>query len=293
MGARSRAQARVTGPRFSLVPVMDHEIHVTEWGDPSGMPLVMWHGLARTGRDFDELAAALSDRYFVICPDTIGRGLSSWSGNPEAEYSVEYYAGIATDLMDHYGFDRVQWFGTSLGGLIGMRLASGPQADRLSALVINDIGPEIPPAAIDRIVTYVGDPPVFDRVSEAEAWLRAVYRPFGPAPDSYWRRMARTSLRRQEDGRLALHYDPRITIQFTASRHELTSWDRYARIETPCHVIRGSASDLLTADIADLMRQRGPCPEVTEFDCGHAPSLARPEDADAVRQILRRLGGAG
>ncbi len=278
-------------PRFSLIPVMDHEIHVTEWGDPAGRPLVMWHGLARNGRDFDELASALSDTYFVICPDTIGRGLSSWSSNPEAEYSVEYYAGIAMDLMDHYGFAQADWFGTSLGGLIGMRLASGRQADRLSALVINDIGPEIPAAAIERITTYVSDPPVFAKVSEAETWLRAVYRPFGPAPDAYWRRMARSSLRRRDDGTLALHYDPKITIQFTASRQELTSWDRYARITTPCHVIRGKSSDILPVEVCDLMRQRGPRPDVTEYDCGHAPSLARPEDAALVRSILRTLSG--
>lgn len=278
-------------PRFSLIPVMDHEIHVTEWGDPAGRPLVMWHGLARNGRDFDELASALSDTYYVICPDTIGRGLSSWSSNPEAEYSVEYYAGIAMDLMDHYGFAQADWFGTSLGGLIGMRLASGRQADRLSALVINDIGPEIPAAAIERITTYVSDPPVFAKVSEAETWLRAVYRPFGPAPDAYWRRMARSSLRRRDEGTLALHYDPKITIQFTASRQELTSWDRYARITTPCHVIRGKSSDILPVEVCDLMRQRGPRPDVTEYDCGHAPSLARPEDAALVRSILRTLSG--
>ncbi|MBT59428.1 MAG: alpha/beta hydrolase, partial [Acidiferrobacteraceae bacterium] len=78
-------------PRFSLIPVMDHEIHITEWGDPDKPSIVMWHGLARTGRDFDELAAALSDEFFVLCPDTIGRGLSSWSKDPEREYTLEYY----------------------------------------------------------------------------------------------------------------------------------------------------------------------------------------------------------
>ncbi len=280
---------QIVTPRFSFVPVMDHEIHVTEWGDPTGKPLVMWHGLARTGRDFDELAHALSDEYFVICPDTIGRGLSSWSKNPEAEYSVEYYAGIATDLMDHYGFDRTAWLGTSLGGLIGMRLASGPQADRISALIINDIGPEIPDDAIQRIITYVSDPPVFAHVSEAETWLRAVYRPFGPAPDTYWNRMARTSVRRLEDGGLTLHYDPKITIQFTASRDELTTWDRYARIKAPCHLIRGKDSDVLPAEVAELMQQRGPKPGYAEFDCGHAPSMVNDADVETVRGILSTL----
>ncbi|WP_375690859.1 alpha/beta fold hydrolase [Pseudooceanicola sp. LIPI14-2-Ac024] len=278
----------MTAPRFSLVPVMDHEVHVTEWGDPGKRPLVMWHGLARTGRDFDELGAALSDDYFVICPDTIGRGLSSWSMNPEAEYSVEYYAGIAADLLDHYGFDSAAWLGTSMGGMIGMRLASGPHADRLSCLLINDIGPEIPDEAIQRIVTYVGELPDFATVSEGEAWLRAVYRPFGEASEAFWRRMARSSLRRRGDGRLTLHYDPRITIQFTASPEELTTWDRFARIKTPTHLFHGRDSDVLPVEIVQLMGQRGPRPEVTTFDCGHAPTLSRPQDIALVRDLLAR-----
>lgn len=178
-------------PRFSLVPVLDHEIHVTEWGEPGNEPLVMWHGLARTGRDFDELAAALSDRFHVLCPDTIGRGLSSWSHNPEAEYSVEYYSGIAADLLDHYGIDRAGWIGTSMGGLIGMRMASGPLAERLKWLIVNDIAPEIPQEAIDRILEYAGNEVRFATLAQAETWLRRVYAPFGPASDAFWLRMAR------------------------------------------------------------------------------------------------------
>ncbi len=277
-------------PRFSFVPVMDHEIHVTEWGDPGNPALMMWHGLARTGRDFDEIAQALSDRYFVLCPDLIGRGLSSWAETPEAEYSVEFYAGIALDLIDRYGLERVGWLGTSLGGLIGMRVASSPVAARLTCLVINDIGPELPEPAIERILTYVGALPEFSRVSEGEAWLREVYAPFGPAHDVFWQRMARTSLRRMSGGGLTLHYDPRITVQFQASRPELTSWDRWARIETPTHVLRGTQSDLLTADIADRMAESGPRPGVTDFDdCGHAPTLSRPDDAALIRALLATL----
>ncbi|WP_109467737.1 alpha/beta fold hydrolase [Albibacillus kandeliae] len=280
----------MNGPRFSFVPVMDHEVHVTEWGTPDKPALVMWHGLARTGRDFDEIAAALSEEYFVLCPDMIGRGLSSWSDNPEAEYSIEYYTGVASDLLDHYGLDRVAWFGTSMGALIGMRLASGPDADRLSCLLVNDIGPDVPEAAIRRILTYVADLPVFSRFAEAEAWLRAVYTPFGPAGDAFWQRMARSSMRRNREGRLTLHYDPKITVQFTASRHELTMWDRWQRIKTPTHLFRGQQSDLLTADICKRMLESGPRPALTEFaDCGHAPTLSREADIALLRTCLADL----
>jgi pimeloyl-ACP methyl ester carboxylesterase len=280
------------GPRFAYVPVLDHEIHVTEWGDPSAPPLVMWHGLARTGRDFDETAAALSDSYFVLCPDTIGRGLSSWSENPEAEHSIEYYSGIAADLLDHYGIDRAAWLGTSMGGQIGMRMASGPLADRLSCLIINDIGPEVPQEAIDRILAYASSAPRFATLREAEVWFRSAYTPFGPASEGYWRRMTRTSVRRTGQGTFTLHYDPRITVQFTASPQEMTTWDRWERITLPTHVIRGATSDLLTPGIAERLAGSGPRPAVTEIaECGHAPTLTRPQDIDLLRGLLADMTG--
>lgn len=282
----------MTGARFSLVPVMDHEIHVTEWGDAGKPALMMWHGLARNGRDFDELAAALSDQYRVFCPDLIGRGLSSWSDNPEAEYSIEYFTGIASDLMDHFGLDRVAWLGTSLGGLIGMRLAAGPDQDRITSLLLNDVGPEIPASAIDRILAYVGELPVFSRYGEAEAWLRTVYQPFGPADDRFWQRMARHSMRRMADGRLTLHYDPRITVEFSASAHEFSSWERWRRIRVPSYLFRGQSSDILTEGIACRMRASGPKPGETLFaECGHAPNLSRPDDIALVRRVLAELAG--
>ncbi|MDF1728605.1 MAG: alpha/beta hydrolase [Sulfitobacter sp.] len=278
-------------PRSAFVPVMDHEIHVTEWGTPDAPALLMMHGLARTGRDFDELAAALSERYHVLCPDMIGRGLSSWSSNPEVEYSIEYYAGIASDLMDHYRLEKVSWLGTSMGGQIGMRLAAGKHGDRLTCLLINDIGPEVPQSAIERILSYVGNPPQFDSFREAEAWLRSAYAPFGPGPDSFWQRMARTSVRRRGNGRLTLHFDPGIICQFTDRPEELTTWDHWSRISTPTHVLYGAHSDLLTGAIREKMVATGPKPDCTEFtDCGHAPTLSRPEDIARVREALDRLG---
>lgn len=280
----------MTTPRFGFVPVMDHEIHVTEWGQPGNPALMMMHGLARTGRDFDELAAGMSDSYHVLCPDMIGRGRSSWASAPGAEYSIEYFAGITSDLMDHYGIDHAAWLGTSMGGQIGIYLASGKDGGRISKLIVNDIGPEVPEAALERIMSYVGNPPHFTGYAQAEAWLRSAYAPFGPADDSYWQRMARTSLRRCADGRLTLHYDPAILQQFIESPHEMTAWDRWTRITIPTHIFGGAQSDLLTPGILDRMRRSGPKPASTLLkDCGHAPSLSRPSDIAALRKALDAL----
>ncbi|WP_299350871.1 alpha/beta hydrolase [uncultured Shimia sp.] len=277
-------------PRHKWVQALGHEIHVTLWGDPAKKPLVMWHGLARTGRDFDELARALSDTHFVLCPDTFGRGLSSWAQSPETEYSVAHMADVAEALLDHFEIAQTGWLGTSMGGLIGMWLASGARAHRLNYLIINDIGPEVPQDAIERILAYAGALPDFRTLVEAETWLRTVYAPFGDAPDEFWRRMAMTSTRRRADGRLTLHYDPRIIVQFDVFAHELLSWDRYAKISLPTHVLAGAESDILIPEILDRMRAEGPLPRATIFEnCGHAPALANSRDIAIVRAIVDDL----
>lgn len=271
--------------RSVFVTLGAHEIHVSEWGDPANPALVMWHGLARTGRDFDELARALSDRYFVICPDTIGRGLSGWSDAPNTDYGPSAYARTALAMLDHYGIAQTAWIGTSLGGLVGIHLAAG--TDRLTGLILNDIGPEIPADAVARIMEYAGTLPEFTSVSDALDWLRAVYTPFGPAPDTFWHRMAETSIRRRDDGRLTLHYDPKIIAAFPHFADEMVTWDALARITLPVHVLRGVNSDILTSDIAERMRGLPCVQSITAIDgCGHAPSLSRPGDARLIATLL-------
>lgn len=276
--------------RSVYIPVMGHVLHVTEWGNRAKPALIMWHGLARTGRDFDELAQELSDDWFVLCPDTIGRGLSTWSSSPAQEYTPSFYASLALGMLDAYNIQKAAWLGTSLGALVGMKIASGPAAERLTALIINDIAPEIPAPAVARILTYAADLPVFENVVEAEAWLRQVYAPFGPAAEEFWRRMTDTSVRRMGDGRLTLHYDPNMVDMLKAPAEALGSWTQYEGITTPTHVIRGASSDILPEALAERMSLSGPRPEITVFeDCGHAPSLSRPEDARLVRDILLGL----
>jgi pimeloyl-ACP methyl ester carboxylesterase len=274
-------------PRSSYVASAGFEIHVTEWGDPGRPALVMWHGLARTGRDFDEAAQALSDEYFVICPDTLGRGLSSWARRPEVDYSYRSFGDIALGVLDHYGIDRMRWVGTSMGGLIGITLAAERLRDRITHLVVNDIGPDIPAAGADRIASYVGTPPVYDTLAELESWLRTNYAPFGPNSDAFWRRMTDTSARRTDDGRVTVHYDPAIVSQFTHHKADLDVWDRYDAVAAPMLLLRGRHSDVLSETTAAEMTRRGPRPRlVTYEDCGHAPTLTSPEQIALLREFL-------
>jgi len=263
--------------------------HVSTWGAPAKPALIMWHGLARTGRDFDAAAERLSQDYFVICPDTLGRGLSSWATDPKAEYSLENYAEQALSLLSHYNLDRTRWFGTSMGGLIGIYLAGGALRGRISHLVINDIGPEVPQDALDRIVEYVGTPPHFTDMPAFENWLKEIYAPFGQNDDAYWRCMADTSGRRLDDGAVTVHYDTRIVAQFTHNAAELPLWSFYDNITAKTLLTKGAMSDVLSDSIADEMCKRGPQPDCHVFDdCGHAPTFT---SVEAITFLARFFAG--
>ncbi|QKV17301.1 alpha/beta fold hydrolase [Oricola thermophila] len=273
--------------RSVYVACGQHELHVSAWGKPSRPALVMWHGLARTGRDFDEVAAALSDTYFVVCPDTVGRGLSSWAKDVKTDYSYAAYGEHAAAIFDHFHIDRVRWVGTSMGGLVGVTLAAGRMRGRITHLVVNDIGPWIPEEARDRISAYVGNPPSFHTVSELEQWLRAAYAPFGDNSDTFWRRMADTSVRRKDDGGVTVHYDPNIVTQFTLHKGDLDCWAEWDSLDIPVLLLRGRQSDVLPETVAAEMCQRGPKPELVEFEnVGHAPTLATEAEWSLLRDFL-------
>lgn len=263
------------------------EIHYTEWGAGNRETLVAWHGLARTGRDMDDIAAHLAPRYRVICPDTIGRGLSQWSPRPEKEYCLEFYSGIALALADRLGLERMHWLGTSMGGALGIRLAAGAMKGRIRRLVLNDIGPKLGEAAVGRIRSYAGAPPQFERVSELEQYFRTVYKPFGWLSDEQWRRLTETSARRLPDGRLTPHYDPNMVMQFVHHPRDYDQWEAWDAIDVPTLCLRGETSDLLLADTAEEMRKRGPrAVVVTIAGCGHAPALNVPDQFALIERFL-------
>ncbi len=277
----------MTEPRSTYVACGPHELHVTEWGDPSKPPLVMWHGLARTGRDFDEAALALADSYFVICPDTLGRGLSSWARDVATDYSYAAFGDHAEAILDRYGVSTLRWVGTSMGGLLGVTLAAGRLKGRISHLVVNDIGPSIPAEASGRIAAYVGSPPVFDTMTELEGWLRTSYEPFGDNPASFWRRMTDTSGRRNDAGKVTVHYDPQIVTMFTLHKSDLDCWPEWDAVEAPTLLLRGETSDVLPRAVADEMRARGPKPQFEELaGYGHAPTLVSAREQQLLRTFL-------
>lgn len=262
------------------------ELHYTEWGS-GAETVVAWHGLARTGRDMDDIAAHLASRFRVICPDTIGRGLSQWSPAPEREYCLDFYARLAVSLVDQLGLERFYWLGTSMGGALGIRLAAGALRGRIRRLVLNDIGPQLGAAAVERIRAYAGKPAQFERVSELEQYFRTIYRPYGWLSDEQWRRLTETSARRTAEGRVTPHYDPNMVLQFEHHPRDYDQWEAYDAIDVPTLCLRGETSDLLLADTAEEMRRRGPrAVVVTIPGCGHAPALNVPEQFQLVERFF-------
>ena len=287
--------------RSRFLQCAGREIHFAEWGNESAPAVVMWHGLTRNGRDFDEIAAALADSRRVVCPDSPGRGLSQW-GQPD-DYRYETYAEVATDLLNQLGVAECDWVGTSMGGLLGIKLAAAnaesepeskpgsesepPPRIRIRKLVVNDIGPEIPPAALARIAAYAGNPPTFPTVSAFGEWLREAYRPFGPAPESFWQRVIATSVRRLPSGEVAAHYDPAIATPFFRASGKFDMWSEYDSVRCQTLLIRGAQSDVLPQDVAEQMTRRGPKAKLLTFpDCAHAPALATPKQIAPVRKFL-------
>ncbi len=271
---------------LSLGPHGFHRVAYTEWGDPGARVLVCAHGLTRNGRDFDPLAAALEAERRVVCPDVAGRGESEWLA-VKTDYGYPTYCADMAALLARLDAEAVDWVGTSMGGLIGMMLAAQPGSP-IRRLVVNDVGPFVPKAALERIASYVGTDPRFHTLAELEAYLRRIHAPFGPLSDEQWAHLAHCGARELAEGGYALAYDPGIATPLRAAPLEdIDLWGVWDAVRCPVLVLRGRESDLLLPDTAREMCRRGPPAELVEWQgVGHAPMLMDPAQIDTVRRWL-------
>ncbi len=271
----------------ALGPHGFHRVHYTEWGDPDNPKvLICVHGLTRTGRDFDFLAAALEHEYRVICPDVVGRGQSDWL-NDKSDYTYPLYVNDMAMLLARIDAERIDWVGTSMGGLIGIFLASYAGSP-IHKMVINDIGPRIPAAGLQRVATYVGQVVTFDSIEKMEKFLRTIAATFGNLSDEQWRHMTIHSARQLKDGRHTFAYDPGIAKNFrTLDLKDIDLWSMWDAIHCPILVLRGEHSDVLDHADAVTMTERGPKAKLIEFPgMGHAPALMADDQIAVVRDWL-------
>jgi len=265
-----------------------HRISYLEWGDPANdKVLVCVHGLTRCARDFDALAAAMQDRYRVICPDVAGRGASDWLPDPMLYQLPQYLSDMVT-LIARLDVETVHWVGTSMGGLIGMALAAQPNTP-VRRFVINDAGPVIAKVSLERIATYVGIAPTFPSIEAADQYVRAISATFGPHSEAEWRFLTEVVVRRNDDGSWRMHYDPKLAEPFRALMPEkdLELWPLWDAVRCPTLALRGAQSDLLTKETCAAMGERGPRAKVVEIPgVGHAPTLMHADQVAIVREFL-------
>jgi pimeloyl-ACP methyl ester carboxylesterase len=287
-------------PRLKSVqcssPAGLHRMAYKEWGDPANpRVLVCVHGVTRVADDFDDLARALCPDYRVVCPDVVGRGRSGRLRDP-AFYTVPQYVAdmvtLVAKVTANDADEGVHWFGTSMGGLIGMILASWEDSP-IRKLVINDIGPVLDAGAMARIGEYIGQDLRFPNFEAGAAYVRAVSASFGPHSEDQWRKLAADVLVQAPGGEWTRHYDLNLAKTFIAitperaKQDETMLWAAWDAIRCPTLLVRGGESDLLSRATAEEMARRGPKPKLAEIPgVGHAPTFVQPEQIAIAREFL-------
>lgn len=279
-----------------ISPVGLHRMAYKEWGDPKNpRVLICVHGVTRVSDDFDNLAQALCQDYRVVCPDVVGRGRSDRLRNPHY-YQIPQYVSDMVALIARVTAnaetEAVDWFGTSMGGLIGMGLASLPD-NPIRKLVLNDVGPSLDLAALARIGDYIGQDVRFATFDEAAKFIREVSLTFGPHTDEEWRKLASDVLRQDKEGFWVRHYDLGLAVPFKSATPESLKeaekmlWLAYDAISCPTLLVRGAESDLLSHATAMAMMQRGPHAKLIELPgVGHAPTFKHENQIAIAKDFL-------
>jgi pimeloyl-ACP methyl ester carboxylesterase len=279
-----------------ISPAGLHQMSYKEWGDEANpRVLVCVHGVTRVGDDFDNLARALCGHYRVVAPDVVGRGRSGRLANPQLYRVPQYVSDMVTliaRVTEGNGIDGVDWFGTSMGGLIGLALASLPGTP-VRKLVLNDIGPTLDPAALRRIGDYIGQELRFPDFDAAARFVREVSQSFGEHTEEEWRKLCTDVLRQEPDGQWVRHYDMGLALPFRSATPESTQadeamlWAAYDAIRCPTMLVRGEHSDLLSRATAASMAARGPRAQLVEIpNVGHAPTFIHDDQIAVARQFL-------
>lgn len=271
-----------------LSPAGFHRNAYWDWPSPAADApcLIAMHGLTRNGRDFDAVARALSGRFHVVCPDVVGRGKSDWLPDGML-YSYPQYLADSVALIARVAAAPVDWLGTSMGGLVGMMLAAQPLTP-IRRLILNDVGPFVPKAALERIGAYVGEDPHFADLAGLEQYLRQVLSGFGALSDADWAHMARHSSRPLPGGGFGLAYDPAIASAFrTGPIADVDLWLVWDAITCPVLILRGADSDLLLPETAsEMVKRKANATLVTIPGCGHAPALIDPKQIAVIQDWL-------
>ncbi|MEE4277171.1 MAG: alpha/beta hydrolase [Halieaceae bacterium] len=253
------------------------------------LPVLCMHGLTRNSADFAWIAAHLAQTRRVIAVDQRGRGRSDYDPNPD-NYTPSTYVGDMFRLLDELAIDRMLVIGTSMGGLMAMIMAN-MQADRFAGIVLNDIGPELDPAGLERIKSYVGRHRRIQSWDDAVAATREINETAFPKySDAEWLRFTR-GLYIEKDGVPVIAHDAAIAkpmLEADSNAVPPDLWPLFKGMATiPMLLVRGALSDLLAMDCAEKMQAMAPAMKYAEIpDRGHAPMLDEPVAVAAIEAFF-------
>lgn len=258
----------------------------------SRVPVLCLHGLTRNARDFDILAPRLAKERRVICPDMRGRGDSDYAKD-SASYTPVQYCEDVLALLEQEGIERFVAIGTSMGGLMTMGLAT-VIPEKIAGVVLNDVGPRLEPAGLERIKDYVGQGRSYPTWVHAARGIEDTQGRSHPGqPLDFWIGMAKRIMTLTSNGRIVFDYDMKIAepfLEFDAG-NQPDLWPAFeALAERPMLIVRGALSDLLSeATLTEMIHRLPGAEAVTLANVGHAPTLDEPEAVTAIERLLARV----
>lgn len=283
-------------------------LYYREYGS-SDKVIICLPGLTRNSKDFHDLATRLATDYRVLCLDFRGRGQSEH--DPKwRHYHPGTYARDTWKLMDELSIEQFVVIGTSLGGLVAM-IMSAQQGSRIRAIVMNDIGPEVNPVGITRILKNAGVKAEINNWQDAETRGKFMGAHAAPnMPEEFWQQFARRTYRLNSNGIPELDMDPNIGVairkgvslsNFLVKIRKtgllkriggvfIDPWDSFRTVNMPCLVLRGDISDVLSEEIVQRMQAAKPDLKSAVIpNRGHTPLLDEPESLSAIDSFLNGL----
>lgn len=273
--------------RLERVPA--HRLSYLEFGDPANENVIVCaHGLTRNAYDFCKIASELSREFRVVALTYPGRGNSDYFAN-RALYNYPVYAKETQLFLQKLGIVKPIWLGTSMGGLIGMALASR-HSDIFKALILNDIGPFMPGQTLARIRKYASQMHLFDDIKAAKQHLKMIYSQFGITEEADWDHMTKYSFTQNKQGQYQMNYDPNIVERNPkGSNKDVDIWTLWHKIQCSIMLVHGKKSDILLQETVDLMQTTKNIDLYKVEYAGHAPSLMTHDQINAIRSFAMKI----